>query len=303
MLLLIVAAACGGLLLAVAITLVLEHARSGFRSLREITESSSLPGLGALPLQAMSAFGKAGSAARSAPSSDLDSWRFALQRPSSPYARHLQAIRTRLVQSDMTPSDKVVVVISALPGEGKSTFACNFALTAASSGLGTLLIDGDIYTAATSRAFGLSKAGLCEVLDGKISVWNALFKDETSGLYVLGAHSMSAGADEPRNIDAAGLAALLGDCRKEFDLVVLDSPAILPVGGITPHLKSADCAVLVVEWDSTPRQAVAEVLYLLDKHALKIAGVVLNKVSPRWFRLFDYSGRNPETPATLQPAT
>ena len=129
----------------------------------------------------------------------------------------------------------------------------------------------------------------------------ALTKDPATGLSVLGARDPSRAA-QPETIDPARLELLLRQCRNEFDLVVLDTPAILPVGGITPYIKWADCAVLVVEWDGTPRQAVSEAIDLLDTDAQKIAGLVLNKVSPRWFRLFRYGGRYAESASVLQTA-
>ena len=92
---------------------------------------------------------------------------FASNAPLSAYARSLRVLRTRLRRATPTRRSEILVVVSALPGEGKSTFACNFALTAASSGSRTLLIDGDIYNASASRAFQLTGPGLWEVLRGK----------------------------------------------------------------------------------------------------------------------------------------
>jgi polysaccharide biosynthesis transport protein len=293
--LLLGAAACGGLLLAIAITLMMEQMRQGFRNLREATQFLALPGLGMLPVQPDGAE-ESRNWRSSPPQGDA---RFALRHPRSAYARQLRAIQARLF--DEMTTEKIVTVASAVPGEGKSTFACNFALAAADFGMSTLLIDGDIYTGKTGLDFGLKKAGLCEVLDDEISLRQALTKDPATGLCVLGARDPSRPAP-PETVDAARLESLLRQCRKEFDLVVLDTPAILPVGGITPYLKWADCAVLVVEWDGTPRQAVSEALDLLDMQAQKIVGLVLNKVSPRWFRLFRYGGRYAETAPALQIA-
>jgi succinoglycan biosynthesis transport protein ExoP len=298
--LLLGAAACGGLLLAIAIALLMEQMRQGFRSLREAAQFLSLPALGMLPTQPDDAE-EARNWRGSPPKADAGgkACRFALRYPRSAYARQLRAIQARLFD-DMTTS-KIITVASAVPGEGKSTFACNFALAAADIGMRTLLIDGDIYTGTTGLMFGARKAGLSEVLNEQISLRQALAKDPVTGLCVLGARGPSRAA-QPETIDAARLEALLRQCRNEFDLVVLDTPAILPVGGITPYLKGADCAVLVVAWDGTPRQAVSEALDLLDMDAEKVAGVVLNKVSPRWFRLFRYGGRYPESASVLQTA-
>jgi polysaccharide biosynthesis transport protein len=291
--LLIGAAACIGLLIAIAIALLMEQMRQGFRNLREAREFLSLPALGMLPSQLDGA--EEAHSWRRSPSkgnTSAEACRFVLRHPRSAYARQLRAIQARLF--DDTATSRIVTVASAVPGEGKSTFASNFALAAADIGLHTLLIDGDIYTGKTGLEFGAKKTGLSEVLDEEISLRQAVAKDPVTGLYVLGARDPSRAA-RPETIDAARLESLLQQCREEFDLVVLDTPAILPVGGITPYLKWADCAVLVVEWDGTPRQAVSEALDLLDVDAQKIAGVVLNKVSPRWFRLFRYGGRYSES--------
>jgi polysaccharide biosynthesis transport protein len=291
--LLIGAAACLGLLLAIAIALLIEQMRQGFRSLREAKDYLSLPALGMLPTQLDGA--EEVRTWRGLPSKGLTSGeacRFALRHPRSAYARQLGAIQARLLD-DMSTS-KIITVASAVPGEGKSTFACNFALAATDIGLHTLLIDGDIYAGTAGLEFGAKKTGLSEVLGEEISLRHAVAKDPITGLYVLGARDPSRAAG-PEGIDAVRLGSLLDQCREEFDLVVLDTPAILPVGGITPYLKWADCAVLVVEWDGTPRQAVSEAVDLLGMDAHKIAGLVLNKVSPRWFRLFRYGGRYSET--------
>ena len=298
--LLLGAAACAGLLLAIAIALLMEQMRQGFRSLREATQFLALPTLGMLPTQPDDTEWSRNW--RSSPSKGDGggkACRFALRYPRSAYARQLRAIQARLID-DMTTS-KIVTVASAVPGEGKSTFACNFALAAADIGLRTLLIDGDIYTGKAGLVLGSRKAGLSEVLSEQIPLRQALAKDPATGLSVLGARDPSRAA-QPETIDTARLESLLRQCRNEFDLVVLDTPAILPIGGITPYLKWSDCAVLVVEWDGTPRQAVSEAVDLLDMDAQKIAGLVLNKVSPRWFRLFRYGGRYPESASVLQPA-
>jgi len=90
--------------------------------------------------------------------------RFALDHPNSAYARSLRAIRARLLRSSKKPRGEILAVVSALTGEGKSTFASNFALAAEHSGVRTLLIDGDVYAASSTLAYSLQRAGLLEVL-------------------------------------------------------------------------------------------------------------------------------------------
>jgi polysaccharide biosynthesis transport protein len=304
-LLLLAIAACGGLILSVLIALILEETRRGFRSLREVSQLLSLPGLGMLPRQAENASTarrRLAAVPASPPTTAALSARFALDHPHSPYAKNLRAVCARLLRSSTKPTGEILVVMSALPGEGKSTFACNFARAAEDAGVRTLLIDGDVYTAASTRIFGLQQAGLTEVLGGKISFWNALAKDPESGLHVLGARDLSVSGDAAKDIHPARLASFLREFSKLFDLIVIDTPAILRNGDGAPHIECADRAVLLVEWDHTERQAVADALDTLDRHAGKLTGVVLNKVSPGWCRLFDYGGSYLEPAADAKRA-
>jgi succinoglycan biosynthesis transport protein ExoP len=244
--LLIAVAACGGCILGAGIVLVREQMRRGFRNVREVAQFLSVPSIGMLPVQEPAATSRA------------TANRFVRDHPNSPYAKNLRAISTRLLRTSKKPRGEILVVMSALPGEGKSTFAGNFALAAEASGVRTLLIDGDVYT------------------------------DVKSGLHVLGARDPSTAGDDAKDIDPARLKSFLLEYGGHFDLVVIDGPSTLPLGGSTPHIECADRAVLLVEWDRTDRQAVADALDMLDTQADKLAGVVLNKVSVDWCRLFNH---------------
>jgi capsular exopolysaccharide synthesis family protein len=181
----------------------------------------------------------------------------------------------------------VLVVISALPEEGKSTFACNYARVAACGGK-TLLIDGDLYNASATKAFKVAGPGLWEVLRGQTSLQSALKQSSEGALCVLGARDLS--ASQPRNQDfpEAELGQLIDDCRKHFDLVVIDCPAVLSsVDGAMPFIKCADGAILLIRWEKTDREAVTEALATLGAHARRILGVVLSMVPVDWYRLFD----------------
>lgn len=283
-LLLVVAAACG-LLFGVALVLLMERLRRGLRSATEVEQFVGMSNLGILPQQTEGKTG--GFLSRSAATTPrAAAVRYAINFPASDYAASLWAIMARLRRSAPAGASEVLVVASALPGEGKSTFAANLSLAFASTGVRTLLIDADVYAAETTRAFGLKGPGLCEILQGKAQLAGATAKDVKTGLYVLGAREASLRAGDLKDIDEKSIAAVLADCRKHFDVVVIDSPAILPVDG-GAFLEFADRAILMVEWERTERAAVLDALAILGQHKSKLTGVVLNKASPRWYRLFD----------------
>jgi Mrp family chromosome partitioning ATPase len=86
-------------------------------------------------------------------------------------------------------------------------------------------------------------------------------------------------------IEEDKVSALLDDYRQFFELIVIDSPAILPTGG-GRLIECADRVALIVEWNRTERSAVWESLDMLAPHDRKVAGVVLNKTSMHWYDLF-----------------
>ncbi len=269
---LLLAATGFGFILSLGLVMLIEQMRRGFHSPGEIEEFLSLPSIGSLPQF-----------------NDPTPAQHVVQNPSSPYSGNLRAVRARLRHSRTTQRGDILAVVSALPGEGKSTFACNFALTSAIGGARTLLIDGDLYTRSVSKAFDLSGPGLWELLQG-VPFKNVLTIDRT-GLHVMGASAPANTTGRIEDINKARLEAFLLACRDTYDLIVIDTPAILPMAGNMPFVECAERAVLVAEWGKTERQATAEAIDLLGADGRhKVAGVVLNKVAVEWYRLFE-SGR------------
>ncbi len=270
---LLAAAAVLGIILGVTLALILEQLRRGFRSADEIAERLGVCGLGVLPeLEASKG-------------SDLKAHaRLAIERPTSDYAGSLWVVMTRLQRAVNTSRSRdVLAIVSALPGEGKSTLACNLALASAASGIKTLLIDADPYTISVTRTFDLNRPGLNEVLDGSAQPATALGRDTRSGLYVLGARDPSSPAREPA--DTRRLPALLRELKDQFELIVVDCPALLPVDG-GAFVEHADRIAFVIAWESTDRGAVEQAFHMLGSHVSKVAGIILNKAAPRWYRGF-----------------
>ncbi len=160
---LLIVAAVGGGILGLGLVLLMEQMARGLRTGAEIEEFLSLPCIATLPSEANGLSARRGLLGRHWPRARAGQGAaaalFARSAPLSAYARSLQVLRSRLRRASPSRRGEVLVVISALPGEGKSTFACNYALSAASAGIRTLLIDGDVYNASASRAFELDRGG------------------------------------------------------------------------------------------------------------------------------------------------
>ncbi len=268
-LLLLAAAAILGLLLGIGLVLILEQLRRTFRSAEEVEQALGVRTLGVLPLQA---------------GTDIKhAVRCVIDQPTSDYAGSLWSLMTRLQRTQAQKQREVLAIVSAVPNEGKSTLASNLALAYAASGLRTLLIDGDCYAMSVTSAFELNRPGLNEVLEGRAKLSNTLVRDAQSGLFVLAARDPSSTARETGD---KALASLLRDLRDQFELIIVDCPAILPVDGGS-FVEHADHIAFVIAWDETERAAVEEAFAMLGSHFSKLIGVVLNKASPRWYGAFD----------------
>ncbi|GAO77588.1 MULTISPECIES: polysaccharide biosynthesis tyrosine autokinase [unclassified Sphingopyxis] len=202
-----------------------------------------------------------------------------LKRPQSTYAEAFRTLRTSIQFAEAASPIRVVAITSAVPGEGKTTTAMGLARAVAAAGGKVLLIDADARRRASSRQFtdGVT-LGLDEVLAGQATLDQAIVKDSLSGAFLL-----------PQRIDSKGvgltesprLAELIEQVRERYDLVILDTPPVLPVDEARVIASMADGVVLLVRWRKTPSKAVSVALRrLYDVHA-EMLGAVLTLVDVR----------------------
>ena len=174
-------------------------------------------------------------------------------------------------------SSKVILITSALPGEGKSTAAMLLAASSASSGKKTILLDCDLRLRSTSQALRRkNQPGLSEFLSGTAELADVITQDPVTKINLIPAGSTRSNAADllmsPRMLD------LLAVLRSGFDSIVMDTPPVLPVVDALALAAGADKILVVVEWRRTPRATISEAFRVLGPEANRVAGVVLNKV-------------------------
>jgi capsular exopolysaccharide synthesis family protein len=167
---------------------------------------------------------------RKAGEDSQDSQRFLLDRPNSPESEALRGIYTavRLSWRNSGGMARVLMVTSALPGEGKTMLSVNLALALAQQG-STCIVDADLRKRGVGPMLGVStKHGLGDVLSGTMELDQAFVPNvHIPGLSVLPAGTVSG---EPGILIASGaMSDLVGRLRQRFEFVVIDSPPILPV--------------------------------------------------------------------------
>ncbi|MFE5670502.1 polysaccharide biosynthesis tyrosine autokinase [Agromyces sp. NPDC056523] len=195
-------------------------------------------------------------------------------------AEALRALRTNLQFMDVDHPPKTIVVTSPLPGDGKSTVACNLALTLAAAGATVVLVDGDLRRSMVAKTMGLpGGAGLSDVLAGRASLAEVLQRTpKSNNLLVLAAGSVPPNPSEV--LGSERMHTLLADLTKHAT-VIIDAPPLLPVtdGAVLTH--QADGALVVITLRKTTFDLLDKALDTLRKARGRPLGIVLNRAPLR----------------------
>ncbi len=214
--------------------------------------------------------------------------------PQSTFAETLRHAKLSCEMLLQRRPNKVIGIISAVPGEGKTTFATNFALLLASAGKRTLLVDADIRNPSLSRMLKPApKAGLVEAVLGDAPWASAIKVDQQTRLAVLPnvPHSGIEQFHYTNEIFAsAGMGTLMENARKTFDYTVVDLAPLGPVVDAKAFAQHADGFILVLEWGKTPARLVRDLLEAEIDINAKILGVVLNKTDMEQLPTYGDSG-------------
>lgn len=192
---------------------------------------------------------------------------------------------------------KVILITSAVPNEGKSTVATNFAITLALAGSRVLLVDGDLRRGELHRSFGLTNdMGLGDVLSGRGSLDDAMQLTPLPGLTLL---SRGRGVSNPGELYLGkSTDEFLKKVQAEFDYVVLDSSPVMAADDTTSLSPKADATVFVFRFTSSSTRASRKALELLRERQTNVIGIVCNDVSEAMQEYYYY--RYPDYYATAK---
>jgi len=195
------------------------------------------------------------------------------------YSRNLMlesidATRTMLVHAARAGSHRVVMITSAVGGEGKTSVASHLATSLARSGLRTLLIDADLRSPSIHRLFDLPvAAGLSEVLRGEVAWADAIDATALEDLTVL-----TAGKCDRQTIGLLTqgcLGPLFAELKEHFDFVIVDSSPILPVADGLIIAQHVDAALFSIFRDVSRKTKIAAASERLQSLGVRILGAVV----------------------------
>jgi succinoglycan biosynthesis transport protein ExoP len=195
----------------------------------------------------------------------------------SNYEEAIRTLRNSILLTDFDRQLKSVLLTSASPSEGKSTVAAHLAATHAGQHKRTLLIDGDLRRPSVHRLFQVpNSVGLANVLLEQISWRDAVIRmDAPKGLDILPAGPSTRRASD---LMGMGLAQLIEEATREYDLVVLDAPPLLGFAEPLQMATAVDGVIVVARAGDTSRKALSSVIATLARLRANLVGVVLNEV-------------------------
>ena len=174
-------------------------------------------------------------------------------------------------------NSKVIMITSAVQGEGKSTTATNLAISYAEMGKRVLIIDCDMRRPKLARLLDLKPTlGLSELLLDSSLIEKAILPSGITNLDVV-----TSGAIPPNPSELLGtdqMQKFLSKMREQYDLVMIDSPPITMVTDALVLAPNCDGTMLIVRASHTDRGAVAFAIEQLSHAKAKVLGFIFNGV-------------------------
>ena len=268
-----------GLSLGIGFAFFQEYLDSSVRSLEDVRSYLKLFPLGMVPQVLLTIKGNGNSEGEKVPMESVRDFWLANDSDIPLYVSEAyRIIRTNLAFGSVDTSLRVLQVTSAVKGEGKTTTAANLAISLALTGTRTLIVDADMRRPALHRILGLGERGLglSEALTNGKSWESAVLPTSTPHLYFL-----SAGTTPPNPselLSSKKMKDLLEELKKNFDMVIFDSPPVISVADSAILASRVDGTIFVSRAGFIPRHLCLQAKMALESVNGKVVGCVLNSV-------------------------
>jgi capsular exopolysaccharide synthesis family protein len=228
----------------------------------------SLPVLAAVPEYEVSGKKEAGELALSP----------ILGEPYSQAAEAFRALRTTLLSRD-GEEGRLILVTSALPGEGKSFCALNLGVVLAQTGQRTLLVDAQLrHPVLAHRVIGgAGGQGLSDYLQGTAGFSSVVCGTTVPNLDLVPSGSPTAHPAEL--LSRQRLSEFTAEALQHYDRVVFDSASIQLVSDTLGFARFFPVVCLVLRAGKTARQILARTLDQIERAGVKPLGLILNRTS------------------------
>jgi succinoglycan biosynthesis transport protein ExoP len=202
-----------------------------------------------------------------------------VKEPGSEQAEALRTLRASISLLGKKSLFRSFLFTSAIPSEGKTFTALNFASSLAQQGLKTVILDADVREPRLQSDL-LDEAGdipgLTDLLRGQMPLDDALRPTKHDDLILLPAGRRA--SDPAKLLDNEEFGRILEQLLRDYDRVVIDSPPINAASDALLIAVYVHATCLVIRAGKTPKRAVRRALQQLEKAGAKVAGFIFNRL-------------------------
>ena len=255
-----------GLVIGSGLILLRERFVTEIRTPEELEEISGLPVIGQIP--------------RIPGRTRAKVIKYIVNKPASAAVEAIRNLRASLLLSNVSAPPQVIMVASALPGDGKTVTTLALASNYAGLGKKVLIVEGDIRRRVMGQFLKADKNGhgLIDVLENNVSIEDAVCHPKNLRLDVLFGSETDANPADIFSSD--GYSAFIKNAREAYDVILIDTPPLLVVSDARIIGQSADATIFTVLWNRTKKAQVTDALRLLSSVGLRVTGTVLQNVDP-----------------------
>ncbi len=220
--------------------------------------------------------------------------------PKSPVAEAYRVMRTGIQFAKLDKKIKSIVVASGAPKEGKSTTSSNLAITMATAGLKTVLLDTDLRRPVLHRVFNVPREpGLTDYLFDRADVQEIFKQTEVENLYLV-----PCGVVPPNPAELLGsekMKEFVEYLKQNYDFIVFDTPPLVAVTDALILASQVDSVLLVASAGKTEIDVLEKAREMVQRVGGNVIGVLLNNFDAsatygtyyryyRYYRYYDYYG-------------
>jgi capsular exopolysaccharide synthesis family protein len=269
-----------GLGLAIILGFIRENSDHCVRRIQHVRRLSPVPIIGTLPMMTRRQLRALESG--EAPAQALEA--YSLARANLAMAAR-DALKSSLAPPALSDGHdahsraQVILVTSAVPGEGKSLTSAYMARSLALSGRTVVLVDADMRRPAMNRLFNTAEtSGLADVLIGRIPVGEAIVRSDTENLFVV--HSGTPSRNPSELLSRPQVPEVIDSLRDIADIVIIDTPACAAVADGLLLAHHTDCIVQVVGLSKVNEEILIETTTALQSAGPKVLTYFVNR-TPR----------------------
>ena len=254
----------GGIALGIGLVFVVAYLDDRIKSPVDIESALGISILGVLP--------------RLKKMSDIDKAKVVANQGDFQVTETYRSIYSAIKLNKQGSNAQVIMTTSTIPSEGKSFASSNLALTFASHGERTLLLDCDLRLPNVAKSLNLKNdCGLIQILEGKTSASQAIQHAVYPGIDILSTGGKS--NQSTQLLNSPDFAQLLNELRQNYDRILIDCPPLAAVSDALNIVSLTDGVIYLIKYNTVKRSSAALNIARINESDTPILGALLNDVS------------------------